>query len=130
MILRLLGIFNRRRPRGPDAFASPVFIGNRLRCQAKYDSLPPDLKKVIDANSGIETSKMISEAFDATTEPAKKLACDAGGTLDVLSPVEYEKWLKATEPVAKDWIQEAGAKGANGQRLLDDANALIKKHGG
>src|SRR5204862_79410 len=49
--------------------------------QAKYDGLPPDLKKVIDANSGIETSKMIGVAFDATTEPAKKLAREAGGTL-------------------------------------------------
>ena len=99
--------------------------------QAKYDSLPPDLKKVIDANSGIETSKMIGEAFDATTEPAKKLASQVSGTtFDTLSPAEYEKWLKATEGVAKDWIQEVGAKGANGQQLLDDAKALIKKHGG
>ena len=32
--------------------------------QAKYDSLPPDLKKVIDANSGIEVSKMIGKAFE------------------------------------------------------------------
>ena len=98
--------------------------------QAKYDGLPPDLKKVIDANSGIETSKMIGVAFDATTEPAKKLAREAGGTLDTLSQSEYDKWQKATEVVAKDWIQEAGAKGANGQQLLDDAKALIKKHGG
>jgi TRAP-type C4-dicarboxylate transport system substrate-binding protein len=98
--------------------------------QAKYDSLPPDLKKVIDANSGIETSKMIGQAFDATTEPAKKLAREAGGTLDTLSPAEYEKWQKATEGVAKDWMQEAGAKGANGQALLDDAKAMIKKNGG
>ena len=98
--------------------------------QAKYDGLPPDLKKVIDANSGIETSKMIGVAFDATTEPAKKLAREAGGTLDTLSQSEYDKWQKATEVVAKDWIQEAGAKGANGQQLLDDAKALIKKNGG
>ena len=98
--------------------------------QAKYDSLPPDLKKVIDANSGIEVSKMIGQAFDATTEPARKLAREAGGTLDTLSLAEYEKWQKATESVAKDWMQEAGAKGANGQQLLDDAKAMIKKNGG
>ena len=98
--------------------------------QAKYDSLPPDLKKVIDANSGIETSKMIGQAFDATTEPAKKLAREAGGTLDTLSPAEYDRWQKATDSVVKDWIQEAGAKGANGQALLDDAKAMIKKNGG
>ena len=98
--------------------------------QAKYDSLPPDLKKVIDANSGIETSKMIGQAFDATTEPAKKLAREANGVFDVLTPAEYERWQKTTESVVKEWIQEAGAKGANGQALLDDAKAMIKKNGG
>ncbi|HEY4139617.1 MAG TPA: C4-dicarboxylate ABC transporter, partial [Casimicrobiaceae bacterium] len=54
----------------------------------------------------------------------------AGTTFDTLSMAEYDKWLKATEGVAKDWVQEAGAKGANGQQLLDDAKALIKKNGG
>src|SRR4030067_3747700 len=42
------------------------FSGNRSLCvgffvtimnKAKYESLPPDLKKVIDANSGIEAPK-------------------------------------------------------------------------
>ena len=99
--------------------------------QAKYDSLPPDLKKVIDANSGIDVSKTIGAAFDATTEPGRKLAREVSGTtFDTLSQSEYDKWQKATESVAKDWIQEAGGKGANGQALLDDAKALIKKNGG
>jgi TRAP-type C4-dicarboxylate transport system substrate-binding protein len=98
--------------------------------QAKYDSLPPDLKKVIDANSGIEVSKMIGKAFDETTEPAKKLAREANGVFDTLSPAEYDRWQKASDGVVKDWIQEAGAKGANGQMLLDDAKAMIKKNGG
>ena len=40
--------------------------------QAKYDSLPPDLKKVIDANSGLELSKQIGKIFDGTTEPAQE----------------------------------------------------------
>ena len=36
--------------------------------QAKYDSLPPDLKKVIDANTGLEWSKQIGKIYDGTTE--------------------------------------------------------------
>ena len=98
--------------------------------QAKYDSLPPDLKKVIDANSGLETSKTIGKAFDETTEPAKKLARDNNGVFDVLSPAEYDKWQKAGDGVVKDWIGDISAKGANGSALLDDAKALIKKYGG
>ena len=98
--------------------------------QAKYDSLPPDLKKVIDNNSGLETSKLIGRLFDATTLPSRKLAEDNKGVFTILSPTEYTKWQKATEPVAKEWIEEANAKGANGAALLEDAKALIKKYGG
>lgn len=98
--------------------------------QAKYDSLPVDLKKVIDDNSGIETSRLIGRLFDATTAPGRKLAADNNGVFTNLSPAEYSRWEKATEPVAKDWITEANGKGANGAALLEDAKALIKKHGG
>jgi TRAP-type C4-dicarboxylate transport system substrate-binding protein len=98
--------------------------------QAKYDSLPPDLKKVIDDNSGLEVSKQIGRAFDATTVPSRKLAEDAKGVFTTISAAEYERWVKATEPVSKDWIGEVNAKGANGAALLDDAKALIKKYGG
>src|SRR6266700_4203129 len=47
--------------------------------QAKYDSLPADLKKIIDANSGLEVSKMFGKAFDGTTEGGKKLAAANNG---------------------------------------------------
>jgi TRAP-type transport system periplasmic protein len=98
--------------------------------QAKYDSLPPDLKKVLDANSGLEFSRQIGKTFDGTTEPAKKLAAAAGGVFDTLSPAELERWKKATAGVETEWFGEVSAKGGNGPALLDDARALIKKNGG
>jgi len=98
--------------------------------EAKYNSLPPDLKKVIDDNSGLGWSKQIGKVFDGTTAPGKKLATDAGGVFDTLSQAEYDRWGKATEGVNKEWVTEVGAKGANGEALLNDARALIKKYGG
>jgi len=97
---------------------------------AKYDSLPPDVKKVIDANSGLEWSRLIGKVFDGTTAPGRKLAADAGGVFDTLSQAEYDRWVKANEAVDKDWIKDVAEKGGNGQALLDDAKALIKKNGG
>jgi len=97
---------------------------------AKYDSLPADLRKVIDANSGLAWSAQIGKVFDGTTEPAKKLAVAAQNVFDTLSPAEYTKMQAAAEVVTKEWIGDVGAKGANGQQLLDDAKALIRKHGG
>jgi len=98
--------------------------------EAKYNSLPPDVKKVIDANSGLDWSKQIGKVFDGTTEPAKKLAAAAGGVFETLSQAEYDRWVKATDGVNKEWITEISAKGANGEALLNDARALIKKYGG
>jgi TRAP-type C4-dicarboxylate transport system substrate-binding protein len=97
---------------------------------AKYDSLPADLKKVIDASTGLAWSALIGKVFDGTTEPAKKLAAAANNVFDTLSPQEYAKMQTAADAVAKEWIGDVGAKGANGQQLLDDAKALIRKHGG
>jgi TRAP-type C4-dicarboxylate transport system substrate-binding protein len=98
--------------------------------QAKYDSLPPDVKKVIDANSGLEFSKQIGRIFDGTTVGGRKLAADAGGVFDTLSAAEYDRWNKATEAVNAEWIKDVSEKGGNGQALLEDARALIKKYGG
>jgi len=97
---------------------------------AKYDGMPADLKKILDANTGIEFSRHIGKVFDGTTAPGIKLARDAGGVFDTLSPAEYARWQKACEPVVTEWIGEAAAKGANGQALYDDARALLKKYGG
>jgi TRAP-type C4-dicarboxylate transport system substrate-binding protein len=97
---------------------------------AKYDSLPPDVKKVIDANTGLDWSKQIGKVFDGTTVPGRKLAADAGGVFDTLSPAEYARWQKATEGVATEWFKDVSEKGGNGQALLEDAKALIKKNGG
>ena len=98
--------------------------------EAKYASLPPDLRKVIDENTGLEWSKQIGTVFDGTTAPGRKLAADAGGVFDTLSQAEYDRWVKANEAVNKEWVIEMNARSGNGDALLNDARALIKKYGG
>ena len=115
-------------PQGQPTMSNTIFVV--AMNQAKYDSLPPDLKKVIDANSGIEASRWAGRIWDGTVAPAQKSALAHHGTINVLTPAEYERWKKATEGVDKDWIGEANAKGANGAALLEDAKALIRKNGG
>lgn len=97
--------------------------------QAKYDSLPADLKKVIDANSGLATSAWAGETgFDAVVEPFKKVARDLGGVFHTMPDAEYQRWVKATDLVDDEWVKEATAKGADGKRLLDEARALVKQY--
>jgi len=96
--------------------------------QARYNNLPPELKKVIDQNSGLETSKWAGRTFDSFTAPAHKIAVDRHNTFNVLSDAEYKRWVKATEHVDDGWIKEVDAKGGNGKALLNDAKALLKKY--
>ena len=94
----------------------------------KYNKLPADLKKVIDQNSGRETSKWIAKVWDSGRAPARKIAVDRGNTINILSDAEYKRWVKATESVGNEWIKEVGAKGADGKALLVDAKKLLQKY--
>ena len=96
--------------------------------QARYDSLPADLKKVIDANSGLETSKWAGKIFDGPEMPARKISQDRGNTFITITADEYARWKKATDLVDEAWMKEAAAKGANGKALYDEAVALLKKY--
>lgn len=96
--------------------------------QNRYNSLPPELKKVIDNNSGLETSKWAGKTFDSFTAMARKIAVDRKNTFNVLTDAEYKRWVKATENVDDGWIKEVEAKGGNGKALLDDARAFLKKY--
>ncbi len=114
-------------PPGAARFSNTIFV--MAMNQAKYDSLPPDLKKVIDANSGLATSAWAGEkGWDASVEPHRKLAKDRGNTFFTLSEAEVQRWMKATENVDDDWVKDVTAKGADGKRLLQEARTLIKQY--
>lgn len=96
--------------------------------QAKYDSLSPELKKVIDQNSGAETSRWAGRVTDVTVPGARKIAEDRKNAFVTLSAEEYARWVKATSTVDDDWVKEVSAKGVNGKALLDEARALVAKY--
>ena len=89
--------------------------------KAKYDSLPPDMKKVIDANSGIALSAQAGRIFqEAEIVGKQQLPPDS---INVISHDEIESWKKVAQPVVDGWVKEVTDKGANGQALLDPTQA-------
>jgi len=95
---------------------------------AKFNSLPPDLQAIIERNSGEILSRRAGEIWDATIEPARKLAQARNNTFTTLSDTEYKRWVDATEPVVREWIKDVGAKGADGEKLLKSARELLDKY--
>ena len=113
-------------PANAPRFANTIFV--MAMNPAKYDRLPADLKKVIDNNSGLAASAWAGEkGWDASVEPHRKLAKDRGNSFYMLPDSEYQRWMKATENVDDDWVKQAGEKGADGKRLVQEARALIKQ---
>ena len=62
--------------------------------------------------------------------PGRAIAEKAGNEITVLDETEVARWKEAAEPVYARWIADMDSKGIDGQALIDEARALIKKHGG
>ncbi|WP_198174247.1 TRAP transporter substrate-binding protein [Mesorhizobium xinjiangense] len=94
----------------------------------RYESLPDDLKKVIDDNSGQEFSAFAGKTQAGADVPSRQIAVDMGNNIITLDEAEVERWKEAAQPVYDKWVQEMEAEGIDGQALIDEANALIDKY--
>ena len=93
-----------------------------------YESLPNDLKAVIDDNSGVELALVVGEAWDAAEKPGRKAAQDLGDEFILVEGAELERWKTGTQPIVDQWVRERSEAGDDGQALLDAARRLISKY--
>jgi len=97
--------------------------------KAKYNSLPPDLKKIIDANSGMATSAWLGKVQQAGDIPGRKAAVAQPGTsIFTVSPNEAQEFRRRSRQIEVEWVEDMNKKGFDGRKLLDTAKALIDKH--
>ena len=108
------------------ALYSAVFVFGMN--QAKYDSLPPDLKAVIDKNSGAALARQIGKTWDDSKPAARKFAVDRGNTFYQLSPSETQAWQTASAKLYDEWVADMDKRGLNGKQLVQDARDLLAKY--
>jgi TRAP-type C4-dicarboxylate transport system substrate-binding protein len=96
--------------------------------KAKYESLPDDLRKVIDDNSGRDVSGLFGKTQQHYDAPGRELAVAASNNIVTLSAEQVDEWKAAAQPVIDNWVAEMDGKGLDGKGLLDDARALIEKY--
>ena len=96
--------------------------------KASYDKLPADLKKVIDANSGMTAAAMFGRAMDDGDKAGLALAQKAGNNIITLDAAETARWQRAAAGVRAVWYKEVAAKGLDGPKLAAEAERLIAKH--
>ncbi|MGM9425314.1 TRAP transporter substrate-binding protein [Hydrogenophaga sp. MI9] len=96
--------------------------------KAAYDKLPPDLKKVIDNNSGQVAAAMFGKAMDDGDKAGREVAVKAGNKITELELAEVQRWRRTASTVETDWVNEVKAKGIDGAKLASEARALIAKY--
>ena len=111
---------------GDEALYTTAFIFAMNK--QKFDSLPDDLKAVIDANSGADFSATGGRMMAEADGPALQIAVDRGNTIFDVPPEQVAEWKAAAANVEANWIVEMNDKGFDGQALVDQARALIAKH--
>ena len=94
----------------------------------KYESLPDDLKKVIDDNSGLEFSVFAGGTQADADGPARKLAADRGNNIITVDEAGTKAWREKAQPIYDDWVADMNSKGIDGQALIDEARMLIAKY--
>jgi TRAP-type C4-dicarboxylate transport system substrate-binding protein len=109
----------------PTLYTTTFVLALNLR---KYESLPPDLKSVLDANSGQVAATMAGTMWDNEGAAVADMVKQRGNTITTLSAQETARWRKATEPVIEAWLKQMKERGADGGKLLDTARALIAKY--
>jgi TRAP-type C4-dicarboxylate transport system substrate-binding protein len=109
---------------GPNGLYTQTFA--LVMNKDRYQSLPDDLKAIIDANSGIELAAIFGRAMDKDDVVGRQIALDLGNTVVTLDAAETERWKTAAHATIDKWI----AATPDGQKLYDAAKALVAEESG
>ncbi|WP_341645318.1 TRAP transporter substrate-binding protein [Thauera sp. SDU_THAU2] len=93
-----------------------------------YDKLPDELKKVIDDNSGRDTSAWIATVFAEADRLGRETAVSNKNTIYGIEGEELARWQAATRPVAEEWIADLSKTGVDGKAIHDTAAELIEHY--
>ncbi len=96
--------------------------------KAKYDKLPADLKKVIDANSGSDAAALFGRAMATGDVTGRSAIEKAGNNIIKLDPAETQRWARVAAGVRAVWFQQVAEKGIDGPKLAEEASRLIEKY--
>ncbi|PKO32698.1 MAG: C4-dicarboxylate transporter [Betaproteobacteria bacterium HGW-Betaproteobacteria-7] len=112
----------------PDRPAMGATVLMVLMNKQKYESLPADLKTIVDKVSGLPLVERYGKAWDEASIVARNKVKDMPGhKLTVVSGAQYDAILKQTEAVEKEWLADAKAKGINGEALVAAARESARK---
>ncbi len=94
----------------------------------RYESLPVDLRAILDQNSGMELGALIGRTWDQSALAARQAELGGGDKLVTLDAKEFTRWQVAGQRVTREWVAEMKAKDIDAVALLDEAQRLLAKY--
>lgn len=96
--------------------------------QRRYEGLPPELKRVIDANTGLAVSAAMGAAQQSGDAPARRMVQQHGNRINIIGAAETQEFRRQARQVEVEWVQDMDRRGFNGRELLANARRLIERH--
>lgn len=90
-----------------------------------YNSLPDDLKQIIDEHSGAALAEAMGDAWNNIEPVGVKRAVDAGNSVSQLSEQATAAFSGAFDATVQRWLEEASSNGIDAEALLEKARAAI-----
>ncbi|RLC36800.1 hypothetical protein DRH29_03745 [candidate division Kazan bacterium] len=97
----------------------------------KWESLPPDIQAIFEQYSGVKGAEMTGYIFDQHNKADKKKVEDymrkEGRPVRFISAKMKADLKTRLEPVRKKWMEEMTKMGVPGDKILKDAEAMVKQ---
>jgi TRAP-type transport system periplasmic protein len=93
-----------------------------------WNSLPPDIKKIIDELAGSRQAVRLGGIFDKSAKDSLEDAVKRGGKLYTLPEADRTALTAKNKPIIDAWISKMENKGLPGKKVYEDVIALIEKY--
>jgi len=112
---------------GGENFQTSVIVVamNKMR----YTTLPPDLRAILDRNSGDALVSWLSGVWGDEEVEGRAAARALGNSVTEITPSEVERFKAGSATVIDEWIADVTATGKNGRELYKSAKELVAKFG-
>ncbi len=95
-----------------------------LMNKQKYESLPADLKAIVDRTTGEAMVGRFGVMFDEVAADTRKRIAAQGNKISTFSATEVAAMKRATASVEDEWAKQVGDKGLDGRKLISAAREL------
>ena len=95
--------------------------------EKKYESLPPELRKLIDDSTGVEAARRVGAKYDEAEAAGRKYLLENKVNIIVPTNEEQQAYRTVVLPLAKEVIDSQQQKGLPARKFYDDLRARVNQ---